>query len=334
MIKYITFLISLVLGLLWLWIALSSWSIILSILLILFSIVISTKHYSALRVLLKLEPKNFKILTWLMWVILIIRWLFSIPLTEIDNNDIKINEWEVVEQVPVQVEEKTKDNEIEEELFKEVVIEEKVEIEIPKVLFDLVSIEWKNFNEVKWILGEPKSFREPEISDDYNAIRNLSWDYFLEWNFKDLTSPIVDWFVWADDINTQEQQYVEELWLDNISLNYLPVELWVDKTKITGLLIWIWADSKVKLEEYKNSEANWSKLVNKRTNENVMLKFLITQSMNDPKSYEHVSTTHYVDWEYIRVNLKFRWNNAFWALVLNEVSANFKPDWTFVEIIE
>lgn len=48
---------------------------------------------------------------------------------------------------------------------------------------------------------------------------------------------------------------------------------------------------------------------------------LVKENMNDPKSFEHVETRYIDDGDGITVYMKFRGNNAFGGLVLNEVLA-------------
>lgn len=60
----------------------------------------------------------------------------------------------------------------------------------------------------------------------------------------------------------------------------------------------------------------------------------IKNSMNDPKSYEHVETTYQDTGEYLIVQTKFRGANAFGGLVLNTIRAKVSIDGNIIEIIE
>jgi hypothetical protein len=60
---------------------------------------------------------------------------------------------------------------------------------------------------------------------------------------------------------------------------------------------------------------------------------VIKESMNDPSSYEHVSTKFYDKEDHIVVVTTFRGKNAFGALVKNSVSAKVDFDGNVIEII-
>jgi len=61
---------------------------------------------------------------------------------------------------------------------------------------------------------------------------------------------------------------------------------------------------------------------------------LIKQGLNDPKSYEHVETSHKVMADYMVVTTVFRGKNAFGALVKNQVTAKVDFEGNVLEIIE
>jgi hypothetical protein len=64
------------------------------------------------------------------------------------------------------------------------------------------------------------------------------------------------------------------------------------------------------------------------------LERVVISSMNDPDSYEHVST-NYIDYgDYVFVLTKFRGKNAFGGLVVNSISANAKVSGEIIEIID
>jgi len=60
----------------------------------------------------------------------------------------------------------------------------------------------------------------------------------------------------------------------------------------------------------------------------------IKESMNDPKSYEHVETKYWDHGEYLIVQTTFRGKNAFGALVKNQVKAKVGLNGKVLEILE
>lgn len=60
----------------------------------------------------------------------------------------------------------------------------------------------------------------------------------------------------------------------------------------------------------------------------------IKSAMNDPKSYEHVSTVYWDRVDHLIVLTKFRGKNAFGATVINEVRAKVGIDGEVLEIID
>lgn len=62
---------------------------------------------------------------------------------------------------------------------------------------------------------------------------------------------------------------------------------------------------------------------------------LVESSLNDPDSFEHVSTIHEVKEDYILVKMTYRARNGFNALILKSVTAKVNKDNGFVlEIIK
>jgi len=61
---------------------------------------------------------------------------------------------------------------------------------------------------------------------------------------------------------------------------------------------------------------------------------VIKESMNDPKSYEHIKTTYIDMVDYIIVTMEFRGKNAFGALVKNTVRASVSLDGEVLEVIK
>jgi len=66
----------------------------------------------------------------------------------------------------------------------------------------------------------------------------------------------------------------------------------------------------------------------------VNLTKAIKKAMNDPKSYEHVETTHQDMGDYILVVTQFRGTNAFGGKVLNEVTAKVDINGNIIEVLE
>ena len=64
------------------------------------------------------------------------------------------------------------------------------------------------------------------------------------------------------------------------------------------------------------------------------LTTLIKQSMNDPKSYEHVETVYWDMTDSLIVQTKFRGKNGFGGIVLSRVKAKISLDGEVLEIIE
>ncbi len=59
----------------------------------------------------------------------------------------------------------------------------------------------------------------------------------------------------------------------------------------------------------------------------------IKDSMNDPKSYEHVKTTYIDKGDYLIVKTVFRGKNAFGGVVVNSVSAKVGLDGRILQIL-
>lgn len=59
----------------------------------------------------------------------------------------------------------------------------------------------------------------------------------------------------------------------------------------------------------------------------------IKESMNDPKSYEHVETTYWDKGSYLLVKTSFRGKNAFGGTVVNWVEAKVDLDGNVLEIL-
>lgn len=66
----------------------------------------------------------------------------------------------------------------------------------------------------------------------------------------------------------------------------------------------------------------------------IRLEETIKQSMNDPKSYEHVKTQYWDMKDHLIVNMTFRGKNAFGGVVQNTVKAKVSIDGTDIEILE
>ncbi len=66
----------------------------------------------------------------------------------------------------------------------------------------------------------------------------------------------------------------------------------------------------------------------------VKLTKLIKDSMNDPKSYDHVETVYLDMKDYLIINTTFRGKNAFGGTVKNTVKAKVSLDGESIEIIE
>jgi hypothetical protein len=60
----------------------------------------------------------------------------------------------------------------------------------------------------------------------------------------------------------------------------------------------------------------------------------IKRSMNDPNSYEHVSTSYSDKGDYLLISTTFRGKNAFGGVVKNTVSAKSTVDGNIIEIIK
>ena len=65
----------------------------------------------------------------------------------------------------------------------------------------------------------------------------------------------------------------------------------------------------------------------------INLTIMIKESLNDPKSYEHVETVFWDKGSYLTVKATFRGKNAFGGLVLNAVTANADLDGNIIEIV-
>lgn len=66
----------------------------------------------------------------------------------------------------------------------------------------------------------------------------------------------------------------------------------------------------------------------------IKLESLIKDSMNDPKSYEHVETKYWDMKDHLIVNTTFRGKNAFGGVVKNAVKAKVSLDGENIEILE
>lgn len=66
----------------------------------------------------------------------------------------------------------------------------------------------------------------------------------------------------------------------------------------------------------------------------IKLTELIKDSMNDPKSYEHVETVYWDMKDHLIVNTTFRGKNAFGGTVKNTVKAKISLDGEGIEILE
>ena len=66
----------------------------------------------------------------------------------------------------------------------------------------------------------------------------------------------------------------------------------------------------------------------------IALKSAVKNSINDPKSFEHVETRYVDNEDTITVTMKFRGANAFGAIVLDEVTAVFDLEGNMREVLE
>jgi len=56
--------------------------------------------------------------------------------------------------------------------------------------------------------------------------------------------------------------------------------------------------------------------------------------MNDPDSFEHVSTKYFDRGDYLIVNMKFRGKNAFGGLVIDYISAHYEISGDLIKIVK
>jgi hypothetical protein len=83
----------------------------------------------------------------------------------------------------------------------------------------------------------------------------------------------------------------------------------------------------IRLERIERGFSAWN-------GSHIALTRLVKDSMNDPKSFEHVETRYGDRGDYLIVNMQFRGKNAFGGTVLNYVKAKCSLDGQVLEIIE
>lgn len=96
--------------------------------------------------------------------------------------------------------------------------------------------------------------------------------------------------------------------------------------------------TELKIEQEKREVEQRNKLIEEQFSvwdgSHIKLTRLIKDSMNDPKSYEHVETLYWDLDDYIVVSTTFRGSNAFGAIIKNSIKAKISIDGENIEIIE
>jgi len=85
------------------------------------------------------------------------------------------------------------------------------------------------------------------------------------------------------------------------------------------------------------SKAEREELIQKQFNSwdgsHMKLVFYVKDNMNDPDSFEHISTSYWDKGTYLIISMKYRGNNKFGAKVINYVRAKVDLEGNVLEII-
>lgn len=93
-------------------------------------------------------------------------------------------------------------------------------------------------------------------------------------------------------------------------------------------------EARAKKEQEEARTANIEKQFSDWNGQHVKLTKLIKESMNDPKSYEHVKTVYFDMEDHLIINTTFRGSNAFGGTVTNTAKGKASIDGENVELLE
>lgn len=68
--------------------------------------------------------------------------------------------------------------------------------------------------------------------------------------------------------------------------------------------------------------------------EHINLTRFIKEKMNDPSSFDHISSTYVDHWTYLIVTETYRGKNAFWAKIIDKTVAKVDMSWNILSILK
>jgi hypothetical protein len=175
----------------------------------------------------------------------------------------------------------------------------------------------------------------PKLSDIRGQLYRLRDEKFLDKNLLELTD---------DELNLLKDNQLEKKFLDQEKLNDLFIEKLLQNTDKRTTLFAQAEDEKKKAQEAEDQkkreefqkeheqklESQFSILDGSHRN----LTRFIKDSMNDPKSYDHVKTTYIDKGDYLIITTTFRGGNAFGGIVPNTVEAKVSLEGDILEILD
>jgi len=162
----------------------------------------------------------------------------------------------------------------------------------------------------------PHSSSNPAF-DLNEQIAQLQSDEFLKETITTMTD---------GDFELSQNGKLTTRFLENAELN----KLFLEKLSESGETRTTFIAENEQLEKQKVIETQFSAW----DGSHIQLTRLIKKSMNDPNSYEHVSTTYSESRDFLIVLTTFRGNNAFGAMVKQSVKAKVGLDGEVIEVLE
>lgn len=174
-----------------------------------------------------------------------------------------------------------------------------------------------------------------KLTDIQSGLTNYHSEKFLDKNILTLTD---------DEVNLLQNDQLEKKFITQEKLNELFKEKLLQNIDRRTTLIaqaeeekkntQKEADQKKKEEEEKARTAEIESQFSAWDGSHRNLTRFIKDSMNDPKSYDHVETTYIDKGDYLIVKTTFRGSNAFGGIVINTVEAKVSLDGDILEILD
>ena len=183
--------------------------------------------------------------------------------------------------------------------------------------------------------SKDQSLDSSNLTNIQNSLTNYQSEKFLDNNLLTITD---------DEVNLLQNNQLEKKFINQEKLNELFKEKLLQNIDRRTTLITQAeekkkkaqeeAEQKKKEEDEKARTAEIESQFSAWDGSHRNLTRFIKDSMNDPKSYDHVKTTYIDKGDYLIVTTTFRGSNAFGGIVINTVEAKVSLDGDILEILD